>query len=97
MDPENGLACWQKLVQHYDPTGGDNDIDRLNSFFSWPRAKKLADVEQTVESWEKAMKEYTDRVGESFPNRFKVNLLLRMLPVEHETYRVVHAHGTSVT
>ena len=27
MVPEQGLACWRKLVRHYDPTGGDNDID----------------------------------------------------------------------
>ena len=30
MGPEQGPACWRKLVRHYDPTGGDNDIDRLD-------------------------------------------------------------------
>ena len=48
MDPEQGLACWRKLVRFYDPTGGDNDIDRLNGLLSWPHAKKLGGVGRDV-------------------------------------------------
>ena len=38
----------------------------------------------TVETWERELNEYSERTSEQFPDRFKVNLLLRMLPPEHE-------------
>ena len=50
MDPEQGLACRRKLVRRYDPTGGDNDIDRLNGPLSRPLAKKIGEVGNTVET-----------------------------------------------
>ena len=50
MDPEQDLACWRKLVRHYDPTGRDNHINRLNGPLSWPWAKKIGGVGNTVET-----------------------------------------------
>ena len=25
-DPDEGFECWRKLIQHYDPQGGDNEL-----------------------------------------------------------------------
>ena len=98
MDPEQGLAYWRKLVRHYDPTGGDNDIDRSKGLLSWPRARKIGDVGNTVETWARELNVYSERTSEHFPDRFKVNLLFRRLPPEHEAeIRMRHVTNQSMT
>ena len=60
--------------------------------------KRTGDVSHTVETWEKALGEYAVRTGEGFPDRFNVNLLLRMLPTKHEKQiRMRHVMNQQIT
>ena len=96
--PKEGFAIWKKLSNFYEPRGGESDVDRLNKLLQWPRAKNMENVSNTVESWEAALAEYVDRTGEDFPERFKVNLLLRMLPTEAESeVRLRHVTGKMIS
>ena len=83
-DPDEGFECWRKLIQHYDPQGGDNELTTINTLLSVPRCKRLNDIITTVEAWEREWAQYQDRTKESLPERWKVSLLLRMIPVENE-------------
>ena len=95
---EEGLAAWRKLSNFYEPRGGESDVDRLNNLLSWPRAKRMEQISATVEGWDSALCEYVERTGEEFPERFKVNLLLRMLPTEAEAeIRMRHVTGKMIT
>ena len=95
---EEGFAAWKKLANFYEPRGGESDVDRLNNLLTWPRAKKMEQVASTVESWETALAEYVERTEETFPDRFKVNLLLRMIPTDAESeIRMRHVTGKPIT
>jgi hypothetical protein len=83
-DPDEGFECWRKLIQHYDPQGGDNELTCISTLLSVPRCKRLNDIITTVEAWEKEWAQYCDRTKEALPERWKVSLLLRMIPVENE-------------
>ena len=83
-DPEQGFECWRKLIQHYDPQGGDNELTNINVLLSVPRCKRLNDIIKTVEAWEREWAQYSERTKEALPERWKVSLLLRMIPVENE-------------
>ena len=83
-DPDQGFECWRKLIQHYDPQGGDNELTTINGLLSVPRCKRLNDIITTVEAWEREWANYSDRTKETLPERWKVSLLLRMIPVENE-------------
>ena len=57
----------------------------------------MEQISTTVEGWETALVEYTERTSEELPERFKVNLLLRMLPVEAEAeIRMRHVTGKMI-
>ena len=83
-NPDEGFECWRKLVQHYDPQGGDNELTTINTLLSVPRCKRLNDIIKTVEAWEREWAQYQDRTKETLPERWKVSLLLRMIPIENE-------------
>ena len=83
-DPDEGFECWRKLIQHYDPQGGDNELTCISTLLSVPRCKRLNDIITTVEAWEKEWAQYCDRTKENLPERWKVSLLLRMIPVDNE-------------
>ena len=51
---------------------------------SVPRCKRLNDIIKTVEAWEREWAQYSERTKEALPERWKVSLLLRMIPVENE-------------
>ena len=83
-DPEEGFECWRKLIQHYDPLGGDNELTTINTLLNVPRCKSMNNIIKTVEQWEREWAQYIDRTKESLPERWKVSLLLRMIPAENE-------------
>ena len=45
----------------------------------------LCGVGHIVETWERELDEYSERTSEQVPDQFKVSLLLRTLPPEHES------------
>ena len=51
VDPTKGYECWRKLTQHYDPTCGESELDRINHLLSIPRCKSLSCMITTIESW----------------------------------------------
>ena len=83
-DPDQRFECWRKLIQHYDPQGGDKELTNINMLLSVPRCKRLNDIIKTVEAWEREWAQYSARTKQSLPERWKVSLLLRMIPVENE-------------
>ena len=66
------------------PSGGRQRVDFISTLLSLPRCKRLNDIITTVEAWEKEWAQYCDRTKEALPERWKVSLLLRMIPVENE-------------
>ena len=47
-DPTKGYQCWRKLAQHYDPTGGESELVRIDHVLSTPRCKSLSSMNSTV-------------------------------------------------
>ena len=82
VDPTKGYECWRKLAQHYDPTGGESELDR--HLLSAPRCKSLNSIISTIGSWEHNWALYMDRTKEALPERWRVKLLLRMEPKDIE-------------
>ena len=73
-------------------------MDRLNNLLSWPRAEQGEQVAAAVDGWESALTAYTEPTGQDFPERFKVSLLLRMLPAECEAeVRMRYITGNTIT
>ena len=83
VDPTKGYKCWRTIAQDYDPTGGESELDRINLVLSIPRCRSLNSTISTVESWEQNWALYMDRTKEALPERWRVNLLLRMAPKEN--------------
>ena len=97
-DPDEGFECWRKLILHYDPQGGDNELTCISTLLSVPRCKRLNDIITTVEAWEKERAQYCDRTKENLPERWKVSLLLRMIPVDNEReIRLRHVKSKDIT
>ena len=80
MDPTMGYECWRKIAQFYDPPGGDGELDKINMLLNTSRCKALTSVVATVEGWENNWNNYVEKTKEVLPDRWKVNLLLRMIP-----------------
>ena len=68
-DPEEGFECWRKLIQHYDPLGGDNELTMINTLLNVPRCKTMSQIIKTAEHWEREWAQYIDRTKESLPER----------------------------
>ena len=60
-NPDEGFECWRKLIQHYDPLGGDNELTTINTLLNVPRCKRMNDIIKTVENWEREWAQYIDR------------------------------------
>ena len=80
MDPTMGYECWRKIAQFYDPPGGQGELDKINVLLNTTRCTTLAKVVSTVETWEKDWNHYVEKTREVLPEKWKVNLLLRMIP-----------------
>ena len=71
-DPGEGFECWRKLIQHYDPQGGDNELSTINASLSVPRCRRLNDIIKTVEAWEREWAQYHDRTKQSYQSDGKL-------------------------
>ena len=81
---ENGFECWRKIIQWYDSVTANNEMDIVNSLISVTRCKKPEAVMAAIQNWENEWAIYVDRTKESLPERWKSNLLLKIIPTEHE-------------
>ena len=81
---EQGFEAWRKVVRWFDPTNSLNEMDKVNQLLSVVRCKKISEITKTVEQWEQNWAEYLDRSGYSLPEGWRVNILLRMVPVDNE-------------
>jgi hypothetical protein len=93
MDPTMGYECWRKIAQFYDPPGGEGELDKINVLLNTKRCDSLGKVVSTIETWEKDWSHYVEKTKETLPEKWKVNLSLRMIPknFEHDIrFRYVH-------
>ena len=81
---EQGFEAWRELVRWFDPTNSLNEMDKVNQLLAVPRCGKISEVMRTVSTWEANWAEYLDRSGNTLPEGWRVNLLLRMVPKENE-------------
>ena len=84
MDPTMGYECWRKIAQFYDPPGGEGELDKINVLLNTTRCTSLGKVVSTVETWEKDWNHYVEKTKEQLPEKWKVNLLRRMIPKNFE-------------
>ena len=80
MNSTTGYECWRKIAQFYDPPGGDGELDKINGLLNITRCTNLAKVPCAVETWEKDWNLYSEKTKDVLPEKWKVNLLLKMIP-----------------
>ena len=73
MRPFEWLICLFPMV-----------FDKINGLLNITRCTTLAKVPCAVETWEKDWNGYVEKTKEVLPEKWKVNLLLKMIPKDFE-------------
>ena len=79
-----GFEAWRILSKQYDGTNMHNEISRVQQLMHVPRVKTLEELPSSIAAWERAWAQYIDRTGEKLPERWKVSILMSMMPITHE-------------
>ena len=83
---DNGFEAWRRLVREYDPQSSEHNFGRMQTVMRQPRVKSLKDFTARVESWEREVRTLVDRTKQPIPDWMLTNIMIEMLPVEHEAH-----------
>ena len=78
-----GFEAWRQLARRFSPSGGQYELDMMNSLMNPKKASKLADLPGAILRFERDIRTYESRTGRAFPEEWESPTFLRILPDSH--------------
>ena len=85
-----GFEAWRLLNERYNSVGEMYTLDKMNSLMHGKVCKSIADMPIAIADFEKNLKVFSERTGETFPNILKLPILMQMVPISWK--KEVEAH-----
>ena len=82
---ESGFEAWRLLHKRYAPSGGRHELHRMAALLTRKQCASLSQVPRAVDELEADFRKYNDTTGYTFPEEWKLPLLLQMLPASHKS------------
>ena len=78
-----GFEAWRQLSRRFSPSGGQYELDMMNSLMNPKKATKLSELPGAILRFERDIRTYESRTGQRFPEEWKSPTFLRILPESH--------------
>ena len=89
-----GFEAWRLLTQRYSPCGGQYELDAMIALMQRKPVSNAVQIPGAISKLERDIALYGQRTGKSFPEDWKVPVLLQLLPkAQAEQLKIRYAEG----
>ena len=92
-----GFEAWRLLNERYNSIGEMYTLDKMNSLMHGKVCKSIADMPIAIADFEKNLKVFSERTGQTFPNILKLPILMQMVPLSWKKEVEAHFRVPSAT
>ena len=80
----SGFEAWRKLTAEYDPMSTQAGFNKMSTLMHPVKAKTDVEISWRIEQWEAEERRYNERTRNKFPEDWRLEILVGMLPTDLE-------------
>ena len=78
-----GFEAWRLIHKRFAPSGGRHELKKMLSVFKRVPCKSLKEIPRALDDLEKDIASYNRSTGFTFPEEWKLPMLLEVMPASH--------------